>query len=157
MKVIKNNYENKEKEKMVENYPKLLICETCGSELEYNKEDFRIGEFGCIFVDCPCCNHDNLIEGEEFVLTKDNIDFPVHFHHCCEENGAVNCCTNEEIHGYIDKAINYFRENKDEFAWTAEIGNLHMTVFRYDGDESYYVIVTNDYYSTYIPFEDKDY
>lgn len=30
-------------------------------------------------------------------------------------------------------------------------------VFRFDGDEEYEVVVTKDYYDTYIPFEKVDY
>lgn len=159
MKVLKNNYEGHKETntKEAKLYPRAHICESCGSELEYDKSDLIIGEFGCCFLNCPCCNYDNLIENEEFILTKNNIEFPTHFNHCSEENGAVNCCTNEKINECINKAIDYFRNNKDEFAWIYETGNLHMTVFRYNGDGDYYVIVSNDYYNTYIQFEDEDY
>lgn len=31
-----------------------------------------------------------------------------------------------------------------------------MTVYKFDCDDEYYVVVSKDYYSTYIPFEDED-
>lgn len=164
MKVLKNNYENYieknvEKKKIVERYPRKYICQSCGSELEYDKSDLRVGELGLVFLDCPLCGHSNILEDNEFTitLTKENTEFPTHFHHCSVETGAVDVCNNEKVKEYINKAIDYFRKNKNEFVWFASTGNLHITVFRWDGDECYDVIVTNDYYDTYIPFEDEDY
>lgn len=160
MKVLKNNYnkENTYIKEEVEEYPKMLVCDTCGSELEYEKKDMRIGSLGCAFVDCPCCGRDNLIDDEDGVtLTKDNVEFPTHFFHTSKETGAVDCCNNEEIKKYIYKAIDYFRKNKDEYHWFAATGNLRVDVTRYEGDESYEVVVTNNYYETSIPFEREDY
>lgn len=156
MKVIENKFNNKE-EKIIEKYPRLLTCEKCKSCLEYNKEDLRVGEFGCCFLDCPCCNQENLIADEDFTLTKDNVSFPTHFHHCSVENGAVDVCNNERVKEYINRAISYFRKNKDEFAWMTATGNLHIVVFRWAEDECYEVVVTNNYYDTYLEFKNEDY
>ena len=159
MEVIKNNFEKREEKKMVENYPKLHICEYCNSELKYDKEDLRVGELGLVFLHCPCCKNDNLIEDSELTvnLTKDNIEFPVHFHHCSVETGAVDVCNNERVKEAINKAIDFFRKNKNESNWMTATGNLYVVVFKYDGDECYEVVVTNDYYDTFIPFKNVDY
>jgi hypothetical protein len=162
MKVLKNNYTGisiEEKIKRVEPYPRKLICELCGSELEYEQSDLRMGAYGCVYIDCPCCNHDNMIENHEneITLTMDNVEFPTHFHRTSEENGAVDVCNNDEIRRRIQSAIEYFRKNKDEFVWYSECGNLFLVVFRYEGDEDYEIILTDNYYSTYINFEDEDY
>ena len=162
MKVIKNNYTEasaKEKIKKIEPYPRMLICEECHSELEYEKSDLRIGALGCVYLDCPCCNRDNLIDGHEdtITLTIDNIEFPIHFFHTSKENGAVDVCNNDEIKKRIKNAVEYFRKNKDEFSYITECGNLSLVVYRYEGDEDYQVMLTNNFYSTYIPFEDEDY
>lgn len=162
MKVLKNNYHNHETTvttKVNKPYPRDLICGTCGSELQYEEPDVYVGAYGCAYVDCPCCGNDNMLEDNEHSidLTADNVEFPSHFHHCSAENGAVDCCNNEKVKEAIHNAINYFRNNKSEFAWITETGNLHVCVFRYDGDEDYYVVVSNDYYDTHIPFEDKDF
>ena len=66
-------------------------------------------------------------------------------------------CPFEEIKEYIQKGINYFRNNKDEFSWFTETGTLHVAVWRMDGDESYEVVVSKDHYATSIPFEEVDY
>lgn len=161
MKVLKDNYTKSNINRTIENakpYPRKIICEECGSELEYEKTDLRIGFLGCAFVDCPCCGRDNLIEDEDGItLTKDNVEFPTHFAHTSKENGAVDCCNNEEVKNAIHKAIDYFRNNKNEFYWFTAHGNLYIGVSRWDGDETYEVVVTNNYYETYIPFEREDY
>ena len=159
MKVLKNNYKyDTYVEEVVKNYPKKMICEYCGSELEYEKSDIRIGTLGCAIVDCPCCGKDNMVDGEAGIeLTKHNVEFPVHFFHTSKDTGAVDCCDNENVRKYINQAINYFRTYKDENSWFCCTGNLYINVSRWDGDENYWVVVSNNYYDTYIPFEKEDY
>ncbi|MBO5828743.1 MAG: hypothetical protein J6R59_09860 [Paludibacteraceae bacterium] len=161
MKVIKNNYNMKEDKVVnVKPYPREVTCEHCGSILEYDKSDVIIGELGIAYILCPLCNKDTCTyqEDEDVTLTIDNIEFPVHFHHVSEATGAVDCCNNEKVREYIRKAIEYFRENKEEFDYGGHIsGNFYIQVHRYSGDETYEVTVSNDFYSTDIPFESEDY
>lgn len=155
MKVLKNNYHTEE---VILESARKLTCEYCGSELEYEMSDMRIGSFGLVYVDCPCCGKDNtLYEEDGITLTADNLEFPTHFWHTSKKTGAVDCCNNEVVKEYIRNGINYFRKNKNEFVWYCGSGNLFVTVYRYEGDENYYAQVTNNYYDTYIPFESKDY
>lgn len=158
MKILKNNY-NEIIDTTNKPYPRELICEKCGSELEYEKSDLRIGALGCVCLDCPCCNHSNIIDGheDEITLTVNNIEFPTHFYHTSKETGAVDCCNNEKVTEDIRKAVDHFHKNKNEYAWYTYTGNYFLAVFRYDGDREYEVIVSNNYYNTYIPFELKDY
>lgn len=162
MNVLKNNYNPTiEQDKVSANkktYPRVTICEWCESELEYNKSDMYAGEFGCMKIDCLCCGKATIIENEEpFLITADNIDFPIHFYHTSIENGAVECCDNKHIREYLKQAIKYFRENKDEYSWYTETGNLYICVQRYEEDECYDVTVSKDYYSTTIYFQHEDY
>lgn len=161
MKVIKNNYNcfDENDFDMANPYPRNTICEQCESELEYDESDVRVGALGCAFIDCPLCGYENiLLDNEKSVdLTMHNIIFPNHFWHTSKEDGAVDCCNNEEVKKCIHKAINYFRKNKDEFSWRTMYGNLYIDVRRYDGDETYSVIVSKDFYNTDIPFEAEDY
>lgn len=155
MKVLKNNYNTV----FAEDIEKELICEVCRSELEYEESDIVVGQYGCAFVECPLCGYKNYLDDDkhEVVLTKDNVEFPTHFSHTSEETGAVNCCTNNEIKGYINNAIEYFRKNKEAEHWFCCTGNLYISVTRWEGDENYWVVVSNDHYDTYIPFEAADY
>lgn len=159
MKVLKDNYKQATYIKeTAKRYPRKLVCDTCGSELEYEESDMIVGALGCMFVDCPCCGRDNMIEDEDGVeLTKYNIEFPTHFFYTSEETGAVNCCDNENVKRYINQAIDYFRKHKDEYNWFCCTGNLYIDVSRFEGDEDYWVVVSNNYYETHIPFEAEDY
>ena len=162
MKVLKDNYSKmniNDDIKTIQPYPRKLICEVCGSELEYEESDLRIGALGGVYLDCPLCQNDNMIDSHENELTlnADNIEFPTHFFHTSKENGAVDCCNNETIKREIRRGIDFLRKNRQNFSWMTEHGNLHIDITRFDGGEEYTVFVSNDYYSTYIPFEPKDY
>lgn len=163
MKILKDNYVGNKNANIgnvrIEPYPRKLICEDCGSELEYEISDMRMGALGCMYVDCPLCGYDNMIEENEqsITLTMDNVEFPTHFFHTSKDGGAVDCCNNEEVKDAIRRGIDYLRKNADDFNWYTCHGNLFVEVQRYDGDENYWVIVTNNYYDTYIPFESADY
>ena len=161
MKILKNNYQktNVEEKTKVKPYPRIHICEECRSELEYEKSDLRMGALGCMYLNCPCCGYDNMIEENEMTitLTIDNVEFPTHFWHTSAETGAVDICNNDEVKERIRNAIEHFRKNKKEYAYQSQCGNLFLVVFRYEGDENYEVILTKDYYETYIPFESEDY
>lgn len=159
MKVLKNNFKYiYEKPKLVKKYPREFTCEYCQSEFEYEESDMTIGWLGAAHIKCPCCGRDIMLDDEDGItLTVDNVEFPTHFHHTSTETGAVDICNNKEIKKYIHNAIDYFRKNKDEFAWTSSSGNLAIHVYRYSDDEDYHVVVNNDYYETNIPFEEEDY
>lgn len=163
MKILVDNYKKVNVEEDIKEttptYPRKCVCENCSSELEYEKSDLRIGAYGAVYLDCPCCGRDNLLDSheDEITLTADNIEFPTHFHRTSTETGAVDMCNNEEIKKLIQSAIKYFRKNKDEHCWDSQCGNLYLSVRRYSGDEDYEINVTNNYYSTYIPFQSEDY
>lgn len=128
--------------------------------MEYEESDLRMGEYGCMYLDCPVCGQDNMLEDNEncITLTVNNIEFPIHFHHISKETGAKDIFTNEEIKPYIRKAICYFRENKEEYDWGGWItGNLYIHVHRYSSDENYTVYASNEFYEAEIPFEEEDY
>lgn len=118
-----------------------------------------MGAFGCMYIDCPLCGRDNMLENNEFniILSKNNIEFPTHFFEHSTENGAVDTCKNEYITKEINRAINYFRTNKEEFAWTTGTGNTEIHVYRFSDDEEYNVVVSENYYDAHIPFEAEDY
>ena len=162
MKVLKDNYNTNNIDENVEKtkpYPRKFVCNSCGSELEYEEPDLRMGSFGYVHLDCPLCGYDNMIEDNEnnITLTKDNIQFPTHFWHTSKKNNAIDTCNNEEVRKCIKDAVEFFRKNKDEFCWFTSYGNLYVVVYRWDGDKEYEIIVCNDHYSMYIPFEVEDY
>lgn len=160
MKVLKDNYKKNEcvEPERHDIYPRKYTCEECASELEYEKSDITYGAFGCAFLKCPLCGYDNsLWDEDDFVLTRDNVEFPTHFYHTSKETGAVDTCNNQEVRGAINRAIEYFRKYINEYHWSTACGNLRVDVTKFSGDEVYEVMVTKDYYETSIPFESADY
>ena len=160
IKILKDNSKKIEvkEEKYIEPYPRKLICEGCQSELEYDESDLVMGEYGCMYVDCPICGeHNMLVDNEKSItLTVDNIEFPVHFHHVSVETGAKERCNTEEIRYELRRAITYFRENKEETDWHTWSGNLFVFVHRWSGDENYEVVVSKDFYNMEIDFDEND-
>lgn len=164
MKVLKDNYTESNiniKAEQTKPYPRKHICESCASELEYEKSDVYIGVYGAAYLDCPLCGYDNMLEDHEdtITLTLDNIEFPIHFHHASIEDGAVDTCDNKHVKEFVQRAIKSFRKDKDEDDWVRYTmsGNTMIFVFKLDGDECYEVYVGENYYNTYIPFEGCDY
>lgn len=135
-----------------------IICDKCDSELEIVEEDTHIGWLGAKFVTCPCCGEDTMIdELEGITLTKDNLEFPVHFNRTNKDLRKVVEVKSDEIIRNIKRAITYFRKNKDEWSWYTSYGDMFLNVYRFSGDEEYSVVVSKDFYETCIPFEKEDY
>ena len=65
--------------------------------------------------------------------------------------------SDEEINKWIQQGIEYFRENKDEYYYFTGSGNALVHIYRFDGDEEYYVVVSKDYESSDVEFEEEDY
>ena len=153
IKVIKNNFEKEEEEiKTVTTF-----CDECDSELEVSEEDTYIGWLGARFTTCPCCGSETMVDEMcGITLTKDNLEYPKHFLHESKYHGCREVNT-DFILGEIKKAIEYFREHKDEYAIELGTGDCSIHIHRYSGDEEYHIVVARDWYETDIPFEAGDY
>lgn len=150
MKVIKDNL-NK-----TEQWPKKIECDYCGSELEVEKDDVAIGALGSPFCECPVCGKKYYFDediGIEMVVTKDNIKFPDHFFHSVDGKDL----NSDDIKKYINDGINFFRKHPEAFTYVSGSGNTCVIIQNYSGDNDYYVVVTKDYYDTYINYKDADY
>lgn len=157
MKVIRNMYEKPNKE--ITNVESIIInCEHCDSELEISREDTHIGWLGARFVTCPCCGGETMVDEIEGVtLTKDNLEFPVHFFRTNKNERSVVEVKSDDIVKDIKRAITYYREHKDEWSWYTQHGDTHVGVYRFPEDEEYFIVVSKDFYETCIPFEKEDY
>lgn len=149
MKILKTN-ENKA-------WPKKIECKYCGAELEVEYDDIHVGALGMGYFDCPVCKKKCYLEDDEDfpdeVVTVNNLRFPDHFFHSSE---GVDI-SSEDIRRYVENAITFFRNEPDAFVFTTGSGNTAVIVFNYSGDENYHVIVSKDYYDTYIDYEQEDY
>lgn len=161
MKILKDNSKNFDKKVKEENpniFPIKINCSECDSELEITEEDTHIGWMGARFVTCPCCGEESIVdELEGITLTKDNIEFPIHFNRTTKGMRQVVETNSDEIVKEIRKGIEYFRKNKNDFCWYVSYGDLFLIIFRFPGDKEYFIMVTKDFYETHIPFEEKDF
>lgn len=155
MNVLIDNYSG---QKVAETRQGKIVCDRCGSMLQYDEHDINIGAFGCANVICPLCGCENYIEDDKYdmKLSMYNVEFPKHFYYTSTETGAVDCCNNDEVKEAIIRAIEHLRKHR-EHTWITTLGNLFVLVQRFDIDEIYEVFVTNNYYETSIPFENEDY
>ena len=129
MKVIKKN------EVEISEYPKRIICDHCGAELEYNEEDEHNGLWGMKCVTCPVC-------GEEIFVSEHRAIQPtwgVTFDHTDE-------IKDEEIQEMVNKC--YERLMSPEW----EAGEFYITmmgdtlVFGVKFEDEVNVYVTRDYW-----------
>ena len=168
MKVIQNNYKNIQRNKYqlsekIKPKPKVekvkIECENCGSVLEVSREDTHIGWLGLPHVKCPCCNYE--MDVEEFEddaidICASNVKYPTHFTVSSKDFRAVEI-PDEEINEWIQEGIQYFRENPEEYSFFMGSGNSMVHIYKFDEDKEYYVIVSKNYESGEIEFEDDDY
>ena len=149
MKIIKDNRNKQLSDE--------CTCQNCGSILLIDDDDIYKDEFNDSYWKCPLCSERNYIE--EPVVTIETIEYPKSFNNflSISKGGTAVEIGKEEINKWVKECLEFLRDNPDEpFKYIAS-GNTTVIAFRHDGDEEYYVIVSNDYYDCYIPFEDEDY
>ena len=133
MKVIKKN------EVETSEYPKRTICEHCGAELEYDKDDEFIGQWGMRSVSCPECMgdvfvSDHRIEPPNWKATFDHVN-----------SATAKELKNEDIQEYIDNCYKFLMNE-------AKPGDFHITgsgdtmVFGFRYEDTVDLYVTRDYY-----------
>lgn len=142
MRLIKSN--NIESE-----YPKRHVCDECGAELEYNKEDTHIGWMGCEYVTCPACDKETMVSDQRVQPPA----WKTTFYHTSTETGAVDI-EDVKIQEYVDKAVKSLCSDEwkpGEFYITGT-GNLLVLGIKWeDGIDIY---VTKDYWEDSIAPED---
>ena len=142
MRLIKSN--NIEPE-----YPKRHVCDECGAELEYDKEDTHIGWMGCEYVTCPACGSETMVSGQRVQSPT----WKETFHHTSIKTGAVDI-EDDKIKEYVDKAVKSLCSEKwkpGEF-YITKTGNLLILGIKWkDGVDIY---VTKDYWEDSIAPED---
>lgn len=142
MRLIKSN--NIESE-----YPKRHICDECGAELEYDKEDVHIGWMGCEYVTCPAC-------GSETMVNDQRVQPPTWkatFDHVCTDTGAVDVL-DHEVQEYVNKVAKVLCSDEYEPGDSAitRIGNL--LIFGRKWNDGVKIYVTKDYWEDNIAPKD---
>lgn len=142
MRLIKSN--NIESE-----YPKRHICDECGAELEYDKEDVHIGWMGCEYVTCPACSSEIMVNDQRMQTPA----WKVTFHHVNTETGAVDI-EDDKVQKYVNEVTGRLCSDKykpGEYDVTGT-GNLLVVGIKWgDGVDIY---ITKDYWEDNIVPED---
>ena len=130
-------------------YPKRHICDECGAELEYDKEDVHIGWMGCEYVTCPACDKETAVNNQRVYPPA----WTVTFHHTSAKTGAVDI-EDIKIKEYVDKAVKSLcseRWKPGEFYIT---GTGNLLVFGIKWEDGVDIYVTKDYWEDSIAPED---
>ena len=142
MRLIKSN--NIEPE-----YPKRHICDNCGAELEYDKEDVHIGLLGCEYVTCPACNDETMVTDKRVMPPT----WKATFDHICTDTGAVDVL-DHEVQEYVNKVAKPLCSDEYEpgDSTITCIGNL--LIFGRKWNDGVEIYVTKDYWEDSIAPED---
>ena len=134
MKVIKKN------EVETSEYPKRIVCEHCGAELEYDKDDEFVGLWGMKCITCPECNEDCFVSDHRV----EPPNWKVTFDHTNSDSAVA--IDDEEIQEYIDKC--YAKLTSDEWKPGDHYltGSGDMMIFGVKYEDEIRVFVTRDYY-----------
>lgn len=133
MKVIKKN------EVKTSEYPKRIVCEHCGAELEYDRDDEFVGLWGMECITCPECNEDcfisdHRVESPNWKTTFDHVN-----------SATAKELKNEDIQEYIDNCYKFLmNEAKPGDFYMTGSGDTMVFGFRYEDTVDLYV--TRDYY-----------
>lgn len=127
--------------KVEENKVYREACDKCGTTLEFEKNDARIGECGCHYVTCPRCHNDVYSdELEPIKLDENNIQFPTHF---WKFGNGVNI-EDEKVQQWVREGLSKIKANKDMPFWIAASGNTQVIILNYE--DEYNIIVAKNYY-----------
>lgn len=149
MKVLNNN---KPKIK----WPIKHTCSYCDSLLLVDKEDVHEGYMGSAVITCPVCMHEEFLYEDDLdrTITAETVKFPDNFWYFGDKYSKK--LNEEDIRHYIKDAVDYFRENPNNFCYQTGSGDTMIYVLNFSGDQEYDVVVCKGYYEVQIPFEDID-
>ena len=142
MRLIKSN--NIESE-----YPKRHICDECGAELEYDKEDVHIGWMGCEYVTCPACNCETMVNDKRVMLPT----WKATFDHVCTDTGAIDVL-DHEVQEYVNKVAKAMCSDEYEPGDSTITRTGNLLIFGRKWDDGVDVYVTKDYWEDSIVPED---
>lgn len=142
MRLIKSN--NIESE-----YPKRHICDECGAELEYDKEDIHIGWMGCEYVTCPVCNSETMV-GECRVQPS---TWKATFRYTSTKTGAVDI-EDDKVQKYVNEVAKRLCSDEWKPREFALIDTGNLLVFGVKWENGIEIYVTKDYWEDSIAPED---
>ena len=116
-------------------------CDECECELECTEEDMHDGPDGAMYITCPECDNEVLIDDHDaIVLNSDNIQFPKHFW----KFGDAAPVEDERVQDAIRKLLKQMEESNENDFWYWAAGDSMVIVTNMDDEIN--VIVAKDYY-----------
>lgn len=133
----------------IEENGKLLEC-PCGADLEYLPSDMHVGAFGSMYVTCPECEEEVLLDDEiPMTLTVENAEWPKHFALPHQSDFDIS---DKQIQEWVTKCLKLAESDivypNGSYVITAS-GNTMVFVHKYE--DSFAVYVTKSYAETSIP------
>ena len=123
----------------------ILKCEYCEEELHGEPQ---VGQLGLKYIHCDNCGKDSYNEElGEIELTSGNVTFPQHYF--CYSDGKQ--LKDEFINEEVRKGLKFLEKNKEEDFVQLGSGDTDITITKYEGDGEYRIIVSRNYYETFIP------
>lgn len=116
-------------------------CNNCETTLCVGKNDYKIGEHGFLYYQCPVCSKNNYTK-EHIQLDETNIQYPDNFE-AFECNEFVIYNKYSEIQNKCRELIKKIKQNGAQYM-IDNIGELLVIVTRIE-KENYSIIVTQSY------------
>lgn len=145
MKILVNNYL---KEDVEDKNTTTVECSKCGSVLEICENDL----YGQSTILCPCCKRMFEVDTDElFVVTTENISYPKHFTVVnANSNKNIKLLTDSEINNEIKIGIEFLKKNKNKEYYFISYGEMFLSIFNFEEDGEYMVIVTKDFSEAFV-------
>lgn len=129
-------------------YPKRIICDNCGAELEIDEADVHIGCYGLEYVTCPECDKKTAVNDCRSMPPT----FPTTFYHF-EEGVDTKVLTDEETQNLVDEIAKYKDKLKPcEFVSTSA-GDTKVFAEKFEDD--FVITVAKNYWEDSIYEEDR--
>lgn len=116
-------------------------CNNCETTLCVGKNDYKIGEHGFLYYQCPVCSKNNYTK-EHIQLDETNIQYPDNFE-AFECNEFVIYNKYSEIQDKCRELIKKIKQSGSQYM-IDNIGDLLVIVTRVE-KENYSIIVTQSY------------
>lgn len=120
----------KVKNKVIENKPKSIICESCQAELEYEDSDLIVGLFGCKGFECPECG--------DFIFCSDRVSEPIYPTTFYKPRNPVELEDNEVNEMLQDVIAKLKNQEVGEFSFCAT-GDTTVIGLKFEDEDDYYV------------------
>ena len=125
-------------------WPKRVFCDECQAELEIEKSDVFVGEFGCHLFECPCCGREVAIDGIERDMKP---TFKQTFWHTYDDkSNDTKHIEDDEIQRMINHCVSNLISDD------VEVGEFSMqctgdtAVYAFKYEDRIDILVTQDYY-----------